>query len=106
MPRLNFGAKAPTPKDPYEAASRVRRMRNRFRPRNWRLATALTGALVLAATVGVAARGSAAQTETAEASARQEFLKKLVAAAEEGTHHPVRYNPSYMRMSNPGGTIP
>lgn len=81
-------------------------MRNRFRPRNWRLATALTGALVLAATVGAAALGSAAQTQTAEASARQEFLKKLVAAAEERTHHTVRYDPSYMRIPYPGGDIP
>jgi hypothetical protein len=47
-----------------------------------------------------------AQTPNAEASARQEFLKKLVAAAEERTHHTVRYDPAYVRIPYPGGDVP
>jgi hypothetical protein len=38
--------------------------------------------------------------------ARQEFLKKLVAAAEERTHHTVRYDPAYVRIPYPGGDVP
>lgn len=65
------------------------------------LAAALTGALAL-----MAAPGATAQTQTTDANARQEFLKKLVAAAEERTHHTVRYDPAYVRIPYPGGDVP
>jgi uncharacterized protein len=48
----------------------------------------------------------AAQTRAVEVNARQEFLKKLVAAAEERTHHTVRYDPAYVRIPYPGGDVP
>jgi uncharacterized protein YijF (DUF1287 family) len=38
--------------------------------------------------------------------ARQEFLKKLVAAAKERTHHMVRYDPAYVRIPYSGGDVP
>lgn len=65
------------------------------------LATAFAAGLVLAA-----ASVSAAQTRTAATNARQEFLRKLVAAAEERTHHTVRYDPAYIRIPYPGGDVP
>jgi uncharacterized protein len=52
------------------------------------------------------AAASPAQTRTPAANARQEFLKKLVAAAEERTHHTVRYDPAYVRIPYPGGDVP
>src|SRR5229473_3295819 len=61
---------------------------------------ALAVALALA---GVASR---AQTRTTGPDARQEFLKKLVAAAEERTHHTVRYDPAYVGIPYPGGDVP
>ena len=47
-----------------------------------------------------------AQTQPAKLTARQQFLKKLVAAAEERTHHIVRYDPAYVRIPYPGGDVP
>jgi len=64
------------------------------------LHAALAVALALA---GVASR---AQTRTAGPDARQEFLKRLVAAAEERAHHAVRYDPAYVRIPYPGGDVP
>src|SRR5215475_8614118 len=52
------------------------------------------------------AASSIAQTQTASLGARQEFLKKLVAAAEDRTHHVVRYHPAYVRIPYPGGDVP
>ena len=49
---------------------------------------------------------AAAQTPTPSRTPRQEFLKKLVAAAEERTHHTVRYDPAYVRIPYPGGDVP
>ncbi len=37
---------------------------------------------------------------------RQEFLHKLSEAAIERTHHTVRYDPAYVRISYPGGDVP
>jgi len=37
---------------------------------------------------------------------RQEFTKRLVAAAIERTHHTVRYVSSYVRIPYPGGDVP
>ena len=37
---------------------------------------------------------------------RQEFLRKLVAAAMDRPHHSVRYDPAYVRIPYPGGDVP
>src|SRR5208283_800334 len=37
---------------------------------------------------------------------RREFLHKLSDAAIERTHHTVRYDPAYVRISYPGGDVP
>lgn len=63
--------------------------------------SALGSGLLLASAIA-----SAAQTPNAAAQARQEFLNKLVAAAEERTHHTVRYNPAYVGIPYPGGDVP
>lgn len=44
--------------------------------------------------------------QTAPQSARQEFTKRLVAAAVDRTHHSVRYVSSYVRIPYPGGDVP
>lgn len=49
---------------------------------------------------------SSTQTQTPGTAARQQFLKKFVAAAEERTHHIVRYDPAYVRIPYPGGDVP
>ena len=61
---------------------------------------------ILAAAITLIAAPSAAQTQTAGLTPRQEFLKKLVAAAEERTHHTVRYDPAYVRIPYPDGDVP
>jgi uncharacterized protein len=38
--------------------------------------------------------------------AQQQFLRKLVAAAIERTHHQVRYDSAYVRIPYPGGDVP
>jgi len=40
------------------------------------------------------------------ASAREEFTRRLVAAAIERTHHSVRYVSDYVRIPYPGGDVP
>ena len=40
------------------------------------------------------------------ANPHQQFLSRLVAAAEERTHHEVRYDPAYVRIPYPGGDVP
>src|SRR5580765_8241594 len=37
---------------------------------------------------------------------QQQFLDRLVSAAVERTHHPVRYDPAYVRIPYPGGDVP
>jgi len=61
---------------------------------------------ILAAALALIVASSTAQTQTASLTPRQEFLKKLVAAAEERTHHTVRYDPAYVRIPYPGGDVP
>src|SRR5437016_11248969 len=61
---------------------------------------------ILAAAITLIAASSTAQTQTASLTPRQEFLKELVAAAEERTQHTVRYDPAYVRIPNPGGAVP
>ena len=43
---------------------------------------------------------------TPDASSRALFLQRLVNAAVERTHHPVRYDPGYVRIPYPGGDVP
>jgi len=79
----------------------IRRMRIKVAGKQWRLRLgALAGAMALAALA------STAQTRTEETNARKEFLKKLVAAAGERTHHAVRYDPAYVKIPYPGGDVP
>jgi uncharacterized protein YijF (DUF1287 family) len=47
-----------------------------------------------------------AQANTGESSAHREFLKRLVTAAIERTHHAVRYDPAYVKIPYPGGDVP
>jgi hypothetical protein len=54
----------------------------------------------------MAAAASAAQVIPGETAAQRELLKKLVAAAVERSHHPVRYDPAYVRIPYPGGDVP
>jgi len=70
--------------------------------RIWRHAVFTT----LAGTLLFVAAFSIAQTQPSSQTARQELLKKLVAAAEERTHHTVRYDPAYVRIPYPGGDVP
>ncbi len=46
------------------------------------------------------------QMHAQDPAARQEFLKRLVAAAIERTHHQVRYAPAYVKIPYPGGDVP
>src|SRR5260370_34748355 len=66
--------------------------------------------LVLGVTISAALlltpRASTAQLKPGDLAARQEFLKKLVAAAVERSHHTVRYDPAYVRIPYPGGDVP
>ena len=62
--------------------------------------------VTLAAALPLIAGSSSAQTQPAYVSARQDFLKRLVAAAEERTLHTVRYDPAYVRIPYPGGDVP
>ena len=49
---------------------------------------------------------SVASTETVAPISRQEFTRRLVAAAIERTHHSVRYISEYVRIPYPGGDVP
>ena len=54
----------------------------------------------------VAMAAAQPQTNNAEQHSKQEFLKKLSAAAVERTNHAVRYDPAYVRIPYPGGDVP
>jgi uncharacterized protein YijF (DUF1287 family) len=65
--------------------------------------------LVLCVTIPallLASQALTAQGKPGELAAREMFLKKLVAAAVERSHHAVRYDPAYVRISYPGGDVP
>ena len=47
-----------------------------------------------------------AQSESTGSRTRQQFIDRLVAAAIERTHHPVRYDPAYVRIPYPNGDVP
>jgi len=44
--------------------------------------------------------------QTASVNSREEFTRRLVAAAIERTHHSVRYVSEYVHISYPGGDVP
>ena len=64
--------------------------------------------LILAPILGLlaSARLDVAQSNSISESHRREFLQHLIAAAIERTHHLVRYDPAYVRISYPGGDVP
>jgi uncharacterized protein YijF (DUF1287 family) len=64
--------------------------------------------LIFAPVLGLlaSARLDVAQSNTISESRRREFLQHLIAAAIERTHHVVRYDPAYVRISYPGGDVP
>lgn len=47
-----------------------------------------------------------APTGFSETPAQKEFLKKLVSAAVDRTHHTVRYDSAYVKIPYPGGDVP
>jgi len=72
------------------------------------LNSARVGLLVLIPVLGLVAPAllESTQSNSILESRRSEFLKQLVAAAIERTHHIVRYDPAYVRISYPGGDVP
>jgi hypothetical protein len=54
----------------------------------------------------VSAVFAAGQANTVPSNTRQEFLKRLVAAAIERTRHSVRYDSSYVGIPYPSGDVP
>jgi uncharacterized protein YijF (DUF1287 family) len=46
------------------------------------------------------------QSNSPRSAPREEFLRRLVAAAIERTHHQVRYEPAYVRIPYPSGDVP
>jgi len=64
--------------------------------------------LILAPILGLlaSARLDVAQSNSISESHRREFLQHLITAAIERTHHVVRYDPAYVRISYPGGDVP
>ena len=63
-------------------------------------------AAALAALVAITSGAFTPQVTQGGTAARQEFLKKLVAAAAVRAHHTVRYDPAYVRIPYPGGDVP
>jgi len=48
----------------------------------------------------------ALQVSPSSPQSEERFFRALVAAAEERTHHVVRYDPAYVRIPYPGGDVP
>jgi uncharacterized protein len=72
-----------------------------------RLSASPARKLFAAALAGIALGAFAfAQSAPALSSQHAEFLKRLVAAAIERTHHAVRYDPAYVRIPYPNGDVP
>lgn len=78
------------------ASSSLRQIRHKL---------ALGAALLLAFPL-LSATQSRTQQASAAPGAHQQFLKKLVAAAIERTHHFERYDPAYVKIPYPGGDVP
>jgi uncharacterized protein YijF (DUF1287 family) len=55
---------------------------------------------------GLLAVIAAAQTNSPGSAAREDFRRRLVAAAVERANHTVRYVPGYVRIPYPGGDVP
>jgi uncharacterized protein YijF (DUF1287 family) len=74
----------------------------------WRSNLAQFAVLLLAsALVGsTSARTDAGQSNSNAESHRREFMRRLVTAAIERTHHVVRYDPAYICIPYPGGDVP
>jgi uncharacterized protein YijF (DUF1287 family) len=62
--------------------------------------------LAVLPSVPAVARFGTSQSNSNSEARRREFLKNLVAAAVERTHHVVRYEPAYVRIPYPGGDVP
>lgn len=62
--------------------------------------------LALAVFLACSQLPAAPQSTVAGPNAQELFLKKLVDAAIERTHHLVRYDPAYVRIPYPGGDVP
>jgi uncharacterized protein YijF (DUF1287 family) len=56
--------------------------------------------------LALAASLAIAQSGKTDPQTKKEFLKRLVAAAEERLHHAVQYDPAYVRIPYPGGDVP
>jgi len=67
--------------------------------------TPATRPLKLVALIVCLACRAQPQTAAGSLTAREEFLRKLVAAAIERTHHHVRYDPAYVRIPYPNGDV-
>jgi uncharacterized protein len=52
---------------------------------------------------GMAVHAASGQPQS---QSQQEFLRRLVSAATERTHHTVRYEPAYVRIAYRGGDVP
>jgi uncharacterized protein YijF (DUF1287 family) len=76
-------------------------MRNFKRKKGW-----LVLCVAISAVLQLVSQASKAQVQPGDLAARQEFLKKLVVAAVERSHHAVRYDPAYVRIPYPGGDVP
>jgi uncharacterized protein YijF (DUF1287 family) len=74
----------------------------------FRLNPVRIGVLILSPVLGLAAaaRLEVSQSNSVPESRRHDFLKQLVAAGIERTHHVVRYDPAYVRIAYPGGDVP
>ena len=68
------------------------------------LRTRLTAPVALAAMLAKVV--ALAHANAGESNAHQEFLRRLVAAAIERTHHAVRYDPAYVKIPYPCGDVP
>ena len=78
-------------------------MRNSLRKREWIVCCLAIHAALLLATQASTAH---TQVRSRDLAARQAFLKKLAAAAEERSHHAVRYDPANVKIPYPGGDVP
>lgn len=83
------------PSSPWRLHRRRRRLRNVRRL--LRALGLMMMAVVMAAIVNA---------QPSDAAARRQFLRNLVAAAVERTHHEVTYDPGYVAIAYPGGDVP
>lgn len=75
-------------------------MRVGLRATGWLLGT------LLGCSGGLVSPAQLAKAQSQSSVARQEFTRRLVAAAIERTHHSVRYVSEYVRIPYPGGDVP